>query len=204
MSHVDSKPVQPLSNEELVDRILAMDESLSFDTKCLGNNRRNIETIVALANKEGGLLVLGVEDKTKASGRDRLYGIQENPESLDELHRLLPHRITPPLAEPNTPPPKFVEVKCKLRDGRPGSIMIVRVQKSSAVHSVVDGGTFIRLEKSNRQLSAAEITELSMQRGEEFPHAGQLGGRAKAKRCWRSGGPAGGRDVRHGDPKRTR
>lgn len=47
--------------------------------------------------------------------------------------------------------------------------MIVRVQKSGNVHSVVNGGTYIREDKSNRQISAAEITELSMRRGATSP-----------------------------------
>ncbi len=148
-------------DDELVDRVLAADEGIRFEVKRVGDNRKKTETVVAFANTDGGWLALGVEDAKKEKGRDRLYGIQENPESVDELRRLLRSRITPPL----DPPPEFHEVGCTLRNGTPGSIVLVQVHKSIAVHSVVDDGTFVRLPKSNRQISAAEITELAMRRG---------------------------------------
>lgn len=154
-------PGSPPFDDELVDRVLTTDEGLGFDVKRVGDNRKKIETVVAFANTQGGWLALGVEDADKAKGRDRVYGIRENPESVDELRRLLRSRITPPL----DPPPELHEVGCTLRDGSRGSIVLVQVHKSVAVHSVVDDGTFVRLPKSNRQISAAEATELSLRRG---------------------------------------
>lgn len=166
MSVMQSPPSSdPPFDDELVGQLLSYTESQIYETKRVGDNRRKIETIVAFSNTEGGHLVLGIEDSEKASGRDRVYGIQENPESVDELRRLLIHRVTPALIEPHLAPPKFIEIGCTLRTGERGSIVIVRVEKSVTVHSVVDGGTYVRLQKSNRQLSAAEITDLSMQRG---------------------------------------
>lgn len=111
------------------------------------------------------MLVLGLEDEDRATGRDRVHGIEENPGSVDELQRLLGHRVTPPVGEPASESPRFVRIGCTLRTGQIGSVMIVQVPKSTAVHSVVDGGTYVRYEKSNRQISAAEITELAMRRG---------------------------------------
>ena len=149
-----------------MERTLELEESHTFDTKRLGRNiASSLETIDAFANADGGHLLLGVEDRKKSTGRDRVYGIQENPEAVDELRRLLSHRITPPLAPPECRQPGFIEIGCTLRDGRRSSVVVVRVDKSAGVHSLVDGGTFVRLGTTNRQLSAAEITELSMQRG---------------------------------------
>jgi ATP-dependent DNA helicase RecG len=155
----------PPFDDALVDMLLAIPEHGGFEVKRVGDNTRKIHTIVALANTEGGTLVLGVEDPRKATGRDRVFGIQENPESVDELRRLLGHRVTPPLGPPLTEPPSFIEVGCTLRDGSRGSVMLVRVDKSATVHSVVDGGTYVREQVSNRQISAAEITDLAMRRG---------------------------------------
>ena len=155
----------PPVDDELVERILAAGETLTLETKRVGRNDRKIETVIAFANTEGGILALGIEDPAKASGRDRLCGIQENPESVDDLKRLLAQRITPRLTPPDTLEPVFVEIGCTLRDGKIGSIVLVRVAKSGAVHSLVDDGTFIRLPKSNRQIPASEITELAFKRG---------------------------------------
>lgn len=160
-----SAPSPPPFDDELIDRLLAAPEGLAFETKRVGDNRRKIETIVAFANAEGGVLLLGVEDEAKATGRQRVYGIQENAESVDELRRLLAHRVTPPLTPPTSEALRFVELGCTLRDGTRGSVVAVVVSKSTGVHNVVEGATYIRLSKSNRMLSASEITELSMRRG---------------------------------------
>jgi ATP-dependent DNA helicase RecG len=156
---------EPAFDDALAERILRFREGIGFETKRVGDNRRKLETMVAFANTEGGVLVLGVEDENKADGRKRLIGIQENPESVDELRRLVLSRITPPLGAPSSDPPDFTELGCTLRDGSRGSILVIQVAKSTSVHSVVDGGTFVRYERSNRQISASEITSLSMRRG---------------------------------------
>lgn len=159
-------PRAPRVDDALVDDILKTEESAVFETKRIGTkNDKKLETILAFSNTEGGFLVIGLEDAAKAQGRDRVIGISENAESIDELHRLVRSRITPPLAPPDALAPQFHHIGCTLRDGSKGSIVIVRVEKSPLVHSLIDGGTFVRLNKSNRQISAAEITELALQRG---------------------------------------
>jgi ATP-dependent DNA helicase RecG len=152
--------------EALVERILTLRESETLELKRLGGkNEKKIETILAFANAKGGSLILGVEDADKARGRDRLYGIEENTEALDELKRLVRHRFTPPMAPAAMPMPQFIPVPTTLRDGAPGHLMIVHVEPSSEVHSLVNGGTYVRYGSSNREVSAAEITNLSLQRG---------------------------------------
>ncbi|HEV8346800.1 MAG TPA: RNA-binding domain-containing protein [Vicinamibacterales bacterium] len=138
---------------------------MTSNFKRVGDNVRKLQTIVALSNTRGGILVLGIEDEDKATGRDRVHGIQENSASVDELGRLIGHRIAPALRPPEFAAPIFTQIGCTLRDGRMGSIVVVRVEKSVGVHSLVDGGTHVRMSRTNRQISAAEITDLSMQRG---------------------------------------
>jgi ATP-dependent DNA helicase RecG len=43
---------------------------------------------------------------------------------------------------------------------------VLQVPRSARVHSVVNGGTYIRLDAGNRIMSAPEVTELSYRRGE--------------------------------------
>jgi ATP-dependent DNA helicase RecG len=52
-----------------------------------------------------------------------------------------------------------------LRNNSAGHVLLVQVGKSDKVHSVTDGGIWKRLDASNRQMSASEVTELSYQRG---------------------------------------
>jgi ATP-dependent DNA helicase RecG len=154
-----------IASNDPIENILALEEGQYFEFKRAGNNTRALESFVALANARGGTIFLGIEDPKKATGRDRLYGIQENPEAVDELQRLIRTRITPVLSPPEVEQPIFVEVPCTLRDGKPGHIVSVHVNQSSAVHSLVGGTTFARFGRTNQQLSAAEITDLSLRRG---------------------------------------
>ncbi|MCH7720550.1 MAG: putative DNA binding domain-containing protein [Planctomycetes bacterium] len=125
-----------------------------------GKLTRALETIVAFANTDGGYLILGLEDPDKGEGRDRVYGIQENPDNIDELQRHITSKITPAID-----PPSFIPIGCTLRDGSAGSIVIVSVDKGADVHSIVLGGTWIRLNTGNRQMTAEEITRLRFERG---------------------------------------
>ena len=104
--------------------------------------------------------MLGLEDPTRAKGRERVYGVEENPMAVDELRRHVASRITPALSGVS-----WHSIGCTLRDGQMGSIMIVSVTKSPQVHSIVGDGTFIRLGKSNKEIVASEINELSFARG---------------------------------------
>jgi ATP-dependent DNA helicase RecG len=155
----------PRFDDDLVAEVLEYQESTEWETKRAGDVSSALRTIVALANTRGGWLVLGIEDPKKASGRDRLFGVQERAEAVAELRRGFVTRITPPLCLPDRTPPDVHEIGCTLRDGAKGSIVLVHVRRSGDVHSVVDGGTFVRVGSTNRQISAAEINDLCMKRG---------------------------------------
>lgn len=154
-------PANPPVDEELVDQVLDLPEGDRFEVKRVGDKlTRALETIIAFANSDGGFLVLGIEDPNKGKGRDRVYGIEENPSAVAELLNLITTRITPALAKPSVIP-----VGCTLRDGDKGHIVILRVDKSPFVHSIVADGTWSRVGNRNRELVADEITRLAMERG---------------------------------------
>lgn len=151
----------PPKDDALVDQILRRPEWLTFDCKRTGKIDKLLETVVAFANTEGGIIAIGVEDPDKASGRDRVYGIQVHPNNWDEIQRNLRSRIT----EPDQLVWTHQEIGCTLRDGSHGSIVLLKVAKSRRVHSIVDDGTFTRLTKGNKHLTANEINDLCHARG---------------------------------------
>jgi ATP-dependent DNA helicase RecG len=155
---VDADPRQART---LVATLLALPESRTLDVKRLSGKavQKALETICAFANTEGGVLALGVEDPAKAKGESRLYGI-ENPEALDELQRKVRSQFNPPIGGI-----RFIRAPSMLRDGSDGHLVLVQVAKSDRVHSIVDDGTWLRLDSSNREMSATEITDLTYQRG---------------------------------------
>lgn len=148
--------------EQLADAIVAKREGLHFETKRLADKKvgRALNTICAFANTEGGILALGVEDFDRAAGRDRLFGIEENPEALDELQRKLRTHFDPPIDGV-----RLETLHVALRGGAAGRVVLLRVPQSARVHSIVGNGTLIRLPASNREMSAAEINELMFRRG---------------------------------------
>ncbi len=148
--------------DTLITRILARAESSRFETKRVSGKMvgKALETICAFANAQGGTLVLGVEDAGKADGNDRLFGTEENPEAVDELRRKVLTHLLP--AVENL---RWVRATCRLRNGSQGHVVLIGVAQSAKVHSIRDDGTWTRLDASNREMTAAEIAELSYQRG---------------------------------------
>jgi ATP-dependent DNA helicase RecG len=155
-----------LTPEQATPRIanmLAAHESRTLEFKRMGDNRivrKLLEAICAFANTEGGVLALGVADEKQGKGAARLFGIQENPEALDELTRKVRTQFHPPIETI-----RFLRLPCTLRDGNAGAVVLVQVPQSDKVHSIVDDGTWTRLTSGNREMTATEIAELSYRRG---------------------------------------
>ncbi len=148
-----------------ITALLAAHESRTLDFKRIGTkHNKTIETICAFANTDGGIIAMGVADpkelKPGAKRETLLFGIEENPESFDDLRRLVMQRFAPPIAGLH-----WMRLACTLNNGQPGHVVMLRVEKSDQVHTVVGNGTWTRMDASNRELNAAEITDLSYQRG---------------------------------------
>lgn len=157
-----------LSLDQAADRItalLAAPESRTLDFKRIsGKQGRMFEAVCAFANTDGGLLVIGIDDvKSMKPGdkpQSRLFGIEENPEGFDDFRRQLLNRFTPAITRLH-----WLHLPCTRHNGQSGYVVVLRVEKSDQVHSIVGDGTWTRMEASNRELSAAEITDLAYQRG---------------------------------------
>jgi predicted HTH transcriptional regulator len=69
-----------------IDQLLSTEESESCDFTRVLNTDSFLKKVCAMANTRGGIILLGIEDSRKASGRDRLFGIHEkNPEMYDKI-----------------------------------------------------------------------------------------------------------------------
>jgi len=150
------------SNADLIQRLCILDESTQLETKRVSAKvvQKSLVAISAFANTNGGMLVLGLEDYDKAEGEDRLFGIEENKEAIDELKRKLDSQVSPTIEEL-----QWTELPYQKTNGEAGTLLVVEVPESTKVHSVVDSGTWKRMERSNRQMTAKEINELSFLRG---------------------------------------
>ncbi len=156
----------PTESETLLAKILVRSESRNLEFKRVSGKMVNkaLETICAFANSEGGDLILGIADLKDFQGKDRLFGIEENPEAVDELQRLVLTKFHPAIASVT-----MRRLSCALHNGPvaggQGHLILVTVPRSTKVHSLVGGGTYERLDAGNTPMSAADITELSYRRG---------------------------------------
>jgi ATP-dependent DNA helicase RecG len=85
----------------VLDWALSQAESLVLETKRVSGKmvEKALKTVCAFANTKGGWLLLGVEDASKAKGHERLLGISENPEAVDELLRKIGTHLLPAIKD---------------------------------------------------------------------------------------------------------
>lgn len=135
--------------------------------KRLGNDKKVVqkivETIVAMANTDGGRIILGIADpeKSELKNEKRIFGIEENKELFDEISRNI-SRIHPSF--PGIWPPELVKFD------KDKTIAVINIPKATENFLEIDGSVFTRLEKGNSlPLNAHEIVKFSYLKG--FSHA---------------------------------
>jgi ATP-dependent DNA helicase RecG len=155
-----------IESEALLTQVFARSESRFLEFKRVSGKMVNkgLETICAFANSEGGNLVLGIADPKEFQGDDRLFGIEENPEAVDDLLRLIATKFQPAVTSVT-----MRRLSCTLHNGpaagTQGHLILMTVPRSTQVHSLIGGGTYARLDAGNTTMSALDITELSYRRG---------------------------------------
>jgi ATP-dependent DNA helicase RecG len=155
-----------MNKEETIKQILAIPiESRTLEFKRLGSRNETIDktlqSIVAMANTDGGTIILGVDDpqKTTLKGIDRIFGIEENLELYDELGHNV-KKIAPPIS--SIWPPELIEVPSKnLRIG------LLAVPKVADNFRSIENHVYVRLEKGNKRLSPQEIVHFAYVKGFE-------------------------------------
>lgn len=155
-----------MTQKELIQSILNIPaESQTVEFKRLKGERvvgKIIETIVAMANTDGGTVVLGVEDpekNTKIKGYDRVFGIEEDLENFDEVGREI-QKIVPPLSSVWPPTKMLVEEAGK-------TIALLFVPKATHTFHSVNNHVWVRLEKSNKCLTPQEVVKFNYAKGFE-------------------------------------
>lgn len=155
-----------IDSATLIQQLIGLGETRQLEFKRVSGKMvgKALETVCAFANTDGGTLVLGLADLKEFKGDARLFGIEENPEAVDELQRKLRTEFLPAIETI-----RLHRLPCKLHNGsakgQPGHMLLVQVGRSSGVHSIVNGSTLTRLDAGNRPMSASESTDLSYRRG---------------------------------------
>lgn len=147
-----------------IEQILNIpEETQTIEFKRLNGDKvvkKIIQTIVAMANTDGGVIILGIDDpeKTKLKSKDRVFGIEENKELFDEIFHEI-NRIIPPVAN------LLKNESIKTSDGK--TVVLLSVSKAMESFCSIDGQVLVRLHKSNKKLSPYDIVKLSYAKGFE-------------------------------------
>lgn len=150
-----------ITDKELLDSILNIQEWQEFECKRAEvKPAKLLETVVAFANSEGGILVIGLDDPVKAKGQNRLIGISGSLNNLSEFFKLLEKEIDPSLKAWN----KF-ELEITNTAGQMDILAVCRIRKSDDVHSLKNGDTFIRRGNQNVKIGSNEIIRLKYEKG---------------------------------------
>ncbi|MFA7253965.1 MAG: RNA-binding domain-containing protein [Patescibacteria group bacterium] len=150
-----------MKDDQFIKNLLEIKEWHSFECKRMAvQPAKLLETVVAFANTDGGIIALGLEDPKKAKSNERIIGISENPENLSEFLKLIDKEIDPLLKNL-----KEIELDVINRAGEKDKILLIQVFKSDSIHSLKKGETFVRKGSQNVKITASEITRLQYEKG---------------------------------------
>jgi len=150
-----------MKDQEFITLLLASKEWTSFECKRANiQPRKLLETIVAFANSNGGLIVLGLEDPDKAPVDKRIYGTSENQNNISEVLKLIDKEI-----DPNILNYKFSEIDVINILEIADKLAIIQIEKSNDIHSLKNGDTYIRKGAQNIKIGSSEIIRLKYEKG---------------------------------------
>ena len=144
-----------LPDDDLVTTLAIKRENQWFDRKSSAISARKLaDSIVGLANAEGGVIAIGFRDDGKIEGT-----LAVGPR-LNDWRQAAVDFTQPPVRH------TFTEVDCLNVKGNPDHVAILEVESSERVHTNVRGDTYLRVGDENRRLGPLEAQELRYDKGE--------------------------------------
>ena len=112
---------------------------------------------MAFANADGGVIAIGVSDKTR-----KIEGVNQHTEKLNELLRV-PLDFCNPSVSITTD-----LVPCTDKDGNDNHILLMYIPASSELHANQADEAFMRVGDKSRKLSFEERIQLMYDKGERY------------------------------------
>ena len=133
-------------------------EDQTFDCKSIQIDPKALAVpIVAMANADGGVLAIGVSDKTRT-----LEGVDQHTEKLNELLRVPFDFCNPSI------PVTCSYLPCKDKDGNENHILLMEIPASMYLHTNHADEAFMRVGDKSRKLLFDERVQLMYDKGERF------------------------------------
>ena len=141
-----------------IEDICQMPEGQTFDCKSIHIEPKALaNTIVAMANADGGMIAVGISDKTR-----RIEGVDQNKIHLNEILRT-PFDFCIPTVSVTT---EFIP--CQDSDGNENHILIIHVPASPRLHANQADEVFWRVGDKSRKLFFEERLQLMYDKGERY------------------------------------
>ena len=133
--------------------ILKVDEDQWFERKSARVAPKDLAVAVsALANAEGGVIVVGVHD-------GKVEGVRGQTDRINGWRQSSMDFITPPARI------EVDQVACLDDQGRAEQLIVVRVPPGETVHEMTNGDCYLRVGDESRKLTFAQRQELHYDRG---------------------------------------
>lgn len=141
-----------------IQEIITRKEDQTFDCKSIQIDPKALAVpIVAMANADGGVIAIGVSDKTRT-----LEGVDQHTEKLNELLRVPFDFCNPSI------PVTCSYLPCKDKDGDENHILLMEIPASMYLHTNQADEAFMRVGDKSRKLSFDERVQLMYDKGERF------------------------------------
>ena len=139
-----------------IEEIRAGKEGQTFDLKSIQIDPKALAIpIVAMANADGGMLAIGISDKTR-----KIEGVNQHTAKLNELLRV-PFDFCNP-----TIPVTCRYMECTNDEGNPDRILLMDIPASQFLHTNQADEAYIRVGDKSRKLTFEERMQLMYDKGE--------------------------------------
>ncbi|TCC48053.1 MarR family transcriptional regulator [Kribbella pittospori] len=140
--------------EEVGPKVLALEEDQWFDRKSSKIAPKDLgPPLVALANAEGGVLVIG-------ASKGKVDGIRDYSGRLNAFRQVPMDFTNPPVRA------RFEQVRCVNDKGENDTLLVIRVDPSERVHETQSGECYLRVGDESRKLTFAQRQELEFDKGQ--------------------------------------
>ena len=140
--------------EDIKDR----PEGQTFDCKSVKIEPKALAVpIVAMANADGGMLAIGISDKTR-----RIEGIDQHTAHVNELLKV-PFSLCVPSVNIK---PEYIP--CIDSEGKPNHVLLLHIPASATLHANQADEVFMRVGDSSRKLGFEERMSLMYDKGERY------------------------------------
>jgi ATP-dependent DNA helicase RecG len=113
---------------------------------------------VAFANADGGVIAIGVSDKTR-----KIEGVDQYTEKLNELLR-----VPFDFCNPSVPVTCSYPRTCTDKNGNENRILLMEIPASSSLHTNQADEAFMRVGDKSRKLTFDERVQLMYDKGERY------------------------------------